>query len=385
MGDKAAVHVPAGAHVVQATGKYLIPGLWNMHAHLIDHGSAINAARYEDFIANGLTGVREMAQRFPKGADSLRVWQREIMAGDKVGPRIVGPSADVSQGNDIQIETPEDARRVIDSLKAAGDAFVKYHEDGGDRDIFFALVHEAKRVGLPLVGHKADVTEIELSDSGQRSLEHINEVRLPCWFAADSSPSATLPQECATMAEHFVRNGTWFAPTLVRFDPFNNFHSYTRGCRPDSLPASHPLLDAAVVAGTNWERFQVFVRALGRMHRAGIQMLAGSDGGTGVPILGCALHVELALMVDAGFTPLEALQTATLNAAKFFNATDSLGTVAPGKLADLDLLDANPLVDIHNTKKIRGVMVNGHYFDRAALDALTAQAKDSLDTPIRTP
>ena len=180
--------------------------------------------------------------------------------------------------------------------------------------------------------------------------------------------------ECASMAEHFIRNGTWFAPTLVRFDPFDNFTSYARGCRPDSLRADQPLDDGASnVGGVDVDGFMVYLHAVGKMHRAGIPLLPGSDGGAGVHIFGCSLAVELALFVEAGMTPLEALQSATINSAKFFHMTDSLGTIAPGKLADLDLLDGDPLADIHNTKKIRGVMVNGNYYDRAALDALVPQ------------
>src|SRR5215218_5289787 len=180
------------------------------------------------------------------------------------------------------------------------------------------------------------------------------------------------------MAEHFKRNGTWFVPTIVRFDPFNNFDSHRRGCRPDSLRADQPVdVDAPYVGEVDVQGFMRYVHSLGSMHKAGIPLLAGTAAGGGVPDFACALHVELALFVEAGLSPLEALQAATINPAKFFNATDSLGTVAAGKLADLVLLDANPLTDIHNTKKIHGVMVNGHYFDRGKLDSLVANLREA--------
>jgi len=365
------VQVPAGARVVDAQGKYLIPGLWNMHSHLIDQ-IHLTQSRYEDFIVNGVTGTREMAQRFPGGADSFRIWQPQIMAGTRIGPRIVGPSADLNQ---IPMESPADVARVMDSLKAAGMVFVKYH-GGAERDMYFAMTREARRVGLPLVGHSvSDVTETEQSDSGQKSLEHMNEVHTSCWF----DPDTTLAEACATMAAHFKKNGTWFVPTLVRFDPFDNYEGPSRGCRPDSLRANMPLdAGAQPVGGVDVDGFVGYLKALGKMHRAGIPLLPGSDGGAGpdgsnVDIFACAFHVELALFVEAGLTPLETLQSATLSPAKFFNMTDSLGTVAPGKLADLVLLNANPLADIHNAKKIYGVMVNGHYFDRAKLDSIQAK------------
>src|SRR5690606_805663 len=151
---------------------------WDMHVHIDAPGSddlalqdSLYRATYPRFIAHGVTGIREMAQRFPGGADSFRVWQRDVLAGQRVGPRAVGPSADVTYGNRLRVAGPADARRVIDSLHAAGDAFVKYHDDKGNPEIFFALAHEARRVGIPLVGHvSVDVSNVAASDSGMRSI-----------------------------------------------------------------------------------------------------------------------------------------------------------------------------------------------------------------------
>jgi hypothetical protein len=346
VGAAGKVSVPAGATIVSAAGKYLIPGLWDMHAHVDER-----TAWYPLFIAHGVTGVREMAQRFEHGTDSFRVWQREVMEGKRIGPRSYGPSADLTNANGITLTTPADARRVIDSLKAAGVLFLKYHDDNGDPGLFFAIAREAKRAGLPLVGHVSVFTsDVEAADSGLTSLEHAQEshqcwIGFPGWPEPPNSPFAK--KRCGPVAEAFIRNGTWLTPTLVVFYYQDEGHTQ----------------DA-----------QKFLQTI---HSLGVRnFLAGSDASQNGNILGVPLEPgfsllqEIVLMVGGGLTPLQALQSATLNPAKLMKATDSLGTVAPGKLADLVLLDANPVADIRNVLKVRAVVANGRYFDRPILDAM---------------
>ncbi len=370
VGDRRAVRLPINASIVRARGKYLIPGLWDMHVHIDLPGGddiavqdSLYRATYPRFIAYGVTGIREMAQRFPHGADSFRVWQRDVLAGHRVGPRAVGPSADVTFGNRIEIATPEDARRIVDSLKAAGDAFVKFHDDHlEDPALFFALARAARRVGLPLVGHVSMLAgNVAVADSGLRSIEHVEEHHecLRDWSTKDReqldsptltmSDSAAVSARCVPVAQAYIRNGTWLTPTL---------------------------------AAAHWIRRQVydaqqFVRLL---HRLGVRkFLVGTDYATTMGIIampprflpGASVIEEMTWLATAGgLTPLEVLQAATLNPAKFFDATDTLGAVAAGKLADLVLLDANPLTDITNVSRVWAVLANGRYFDRAALDRL---------------
>jgi imidazolonepropionase-like amidohydrolase len=124
------------------------------------------------------------------------------------------------------------------------------------------------------------------------------------------------------------------------------------------------------------ERYKQLV---GDMHRAGVEILAGTDTSLTNPVIpGVGLHEELALLVESGLTPLEALATATKNPARYFGAINQVGTIEPGKAADLVLLDANPLSDIHNTRKIRAVMMRGRYFSRADLDAMLDRAAGSV-------
>jgi imidazolonepropionase-like amidohydrolase len=372
MGNVSAVKLPQGAQVVDASGKYLVPGLWDMHQH-----SKGAKGVYSRLVANGVTGIREMSSAWPQGFDSLREQRREIANGTLVGPRIVATSYDFyspickregvrgavagliglmpadSNGcvalNSNTVRTPDEIRRMVNTLKAGGVDFVKAHAVS-DRNVYLAMLAQARRVGIPAVGHLGGgdgvaLTEGEASDSGLRSVEHINEMQ--CWQTEEDSgtplPDSLAKQRCADVAQRFIRNQTWLTPTLRMF--------YNR----------------ADTAGADYKR------AVGMLHRMGVPMLAGSDASDFG--LESALHQELGLLVEAGLTPWQALQTATWNPAKFFGATDSLGTVAPGKLADVVLLDADPLADITNTTTIRAVVANGRYFDRAALDALLATAQ----------
>ena len=237
-----------------------------------------------------------------------------------------------------------------------------------------------------------------MSDAGQRSVEHLDGLDFACSTRSDSlranllaRPSRELWQRtqvalvetwsgdaCAATIEAYRRNGTWQVPTLVVG------WSIVAGDSVLSDSTSMAIMPAATKAA--WRTFVNemsaderrkerldFAQALEAtrlLHRAGVPLLAGTDVGNPLLVPGYSLHRELQLLVQAGLTPLAALQTATVNPARFLNATDSLGTVAPGKLADLVLLDANPLGAIANTRRIRAVVVNGRLLDRPALDAM---------------
>lgn len=371
MGTAQAVPTPPDAQVIEAHGQYLIPGLWDMHAHLDDRARE----RYPRFIASGVTGLREMSQRFPHGADSFRVWQRRVAAGTLVGPRVFGPSADVVTGEtfdgSVGVNDPDEVPHVVDSLKAAGMIFLKMHDDFMPLDLYFALARAARRVSIPMVGHTPlKASDIDIADSGQRSIEHNNEVRCGHPSQGRNRPrDMTVAGGCAATAAAFIRNGTWFDPTIVTWTCVADYRR--------SDPATWSENDSA---SAYWHQDGVvLVQAL---RQAGFaQFLAGSDC-TQDEQMGVTMPEELRDLVEAGLSPLEALQAATLNPAKFFGATDSLGTVTAGKLADFVLLDADPLADIANTAAVRAVVANGRYFDRAALDGLLRDAQ--VKTP-RTP
>jgi len=389
MGRASNIKLPPAAHVVDARGKYLIPGLWDMHAHT-DRAPGI----YTLLVANGVTGIREMTSEWPEDFDLIRRQRGEIARGALLGPRIVATSHDfvgpmcggsfpvaaadtsilreaaallaANCSDSGAVRTPEEIRRFVDTLKAGGVDFVKAHTIS-DPKVYFAFLAEARRVGIPAVGHLGGafgraVTEIEASDSGLRSIEHLPEMgcwqkNWDSWVNGEASlPDSLMERQCAAVAKRLRHNGTWIVPTMYVL-----YHSNMLNMQLD---------------------FEAPIRALGALHRFGAPILAGSDAiidpGQEKQPLESALHEELALLVKAGLTPVEALRAATLNPAKFFGSTDSLGTVASGKLADLVLLDADPLADIANTRKIGAVVANGRYFDRAALDKLVAEAHANL-------
>jgi imidazolonepropionase-like amidohydrolase len=389
----------SGVHV-DGSGKFLIPGLWDMHVHMafgdwFPHGKEVTLPL---FIANGITGVRDMGGEL----DVLQQWRKEIAAGTLIGPRMVisGPMLDGPQPrfpSSIAIKTPEDGRRAVDDLKRRGADFIKL-QSLIPREAVFAIAEEARKQGISFVGHVPDsVRASEASNAGQKSFEHLIGIfegssPLEDEFLKGTKTQAEFlstydPKRAAMLFALLAKNHTWQCPTLVweRGGNLIDQNDFARDTRAKYAPAYWK--------DVTWKRFtqqivrefntddlatrQRFVEkeleVVNAMHHAGIPFLAGTDTPPGVYVFpGFSLHEELQRFVAAGFTPMEALQTATLNPAKFLGMEDRLGTIAKGKLADLVLLDANPLDDIRNTQKIAAVFVNGRYLSRADLDKMLA-------------
>lgn len=385
---------------VNGTGKFLIPGLWDMHVHIIfgDWFPRGKDVTLPLFIANGITGVRDMGSDL----EVLQQWRKEITAGTLIGPRIVmaGPMLDGPQPrfpSSIAIKTPDDGRRAVDDLKRRGVDFIKL-QSLIPRDAVFAIADEAKKQGIPFVGHVPDsVRASEMSNAGQKSFEHligIFEGASPLedeFLKGAKGPGKFLvtydADRAAKLFTLLARNQTWQCPTLVweRGGNLIELSDFEKDPRAKYVPAYWK--------DVTWKRFADQVRhefntddlstrrrfvekelqVVKAMREAGIPFLAGTDTPPGVYIFpGSSLHEELQRFVAAGFTPMEALQTATLNPAKFLGRENELGTIEKGKLADLVLLDANPLDDIRNTQKIAGVVANGRYFSRTDLDKMLA-------------
>jgi imidazolonepropionase-like amidohydrolase len=358
------------------------------------------------FIANGVTGVRDM------GSDLAPVvaWRKAIEAGTLVGPRIVtsGPMLDGPTPrfpSSVAIATPEDGRRAVRDLKRQGVDFIKL-QSFIPREAVFAIADEAKRQGLVFAGHVPDAVRArEASAAGQKSFEHL------IGIFEGTSPSedeflkgaktigkflATYdPARAAALFALLAKNRTWQCPTMV----------WERGgTLLDERDLAHdPLAKYAPSSWKNgaWRRFtddivrgytddlatrKRFVakelEVVGALHRAGAPFLAGTDTPPGVFVFpGFSLHDELELFVQAGFTPVEALQTATLNPAVYLGLAERLGTIEAGKVADLVLLDANPLDDIRNTRKVAAVVLRGRYLARADLDKLLGDAESAAASP----
>lgn len=391
---------PKGAIHINGTGKFLIPGLWDMHVHTVfgdwfPHGKEIALPL---FIANGVTGVRDMGGEL----DVLQQWRRDIAAGTLLGPRMViaGPMLDGPQPrfpSSVAITTPEDGRRAVDDLKHRGVDFIKL-QSLIPRDAVFAIADEARKQNIPFVGHVPDaIRASEASNAGQKSFEHligIFEGSSPLEDEFLKGPKTETkflatydPARAAALFALLANNHTWQCPTLVweRGGNLIDQTDFARDSRARFVPASWKdvtwkRFTDQILQALNTDDLPTRLRFVNKelevvktMHDAGIQFLAGTDTAPGVYIFpGFSLHEELQRFVAAGFTPLEALQTATLNPAEFLGMKDRLGTVETGKLADLVLLDANPLDDIRNTQKIAAVIVNGRYLSRADLDQLLA-------------
>jgi imidazolonepropionase-like amidohydrolase len=372
--------LPADAHVIDGSGKVLIPGLWDMHVHLAGQGDGTPAA----FIALGVTGVRDMGGNLAV----IQRWRRRIRNGTVLGPRIVapgpildGPQARGTSGRRAVTSAAEGVEAVRE-LKAEGVDFIKTHSLL-PRDAYFAIAGEAQRQGLAVAGHVPDAVRLdEAIAAGHRTIEHLVGVSLACSTretalrarlrddeqGLDRQPAdirayvdarlridgdatqSYSPARAATVFARLAQQQVWQCPTLVKW-------------RAD-------------------ERAWLFARKLAlvrAMHRAGVPFLAGTDLGAYRLRGGTSLHDELELLVQAGLTPMQALQTATRNPARVLGLEHELGTVEEGKLADLVLLEADPLRAIRNTRKIWAVVVNGRLVDRAALDSLApAAAEDGL-------
>jgi imidazolonepropionase-like amidohydrolase len=400
IGPGKSTKAPGHAASVNCRGLFLIPGLWDMHVHLV-FGEWFPGAKEISlplFIANGITGVRDMGSEL----DVVQRWRDEIEAGDLIGPHIYtsGPMLDGPKPrfpSSIAIATPEDARRAVADFKRRGADFIKL-QSLIPRDAVFAIADEAKKQEIPFEGHVPDsVRAGEMSEAGMKSFEHligIFEGSSPDeddFLKGNKTETRFLasydPVRAASLATILAKNQTWQCPTLVweRGGNLIDVTDFAKDQRAKYVPASWK--------SKTWKRFTDEItqgygsddlatrkkfldkelEVVGLLHKAGVPFLAGTDTPPGVYIFpGFSLHEELQRFVAAGFTPLEALQTATLNPARFLGVEDQLGTVEKGKLADLVLLSANPLDDIANTQKIAAVVVNGRYFSGKDLEKMLA-------------
>lgn len=427
---QAIIQIDRNVQVVNATGQYLVPGFWDMHVHLTLRPEPRLASEtlLPLLVAHGVVGVRDM------GSDWEQIQQlRKEIAGGKLagftllspGPFVDGPQP--ASASLVPVSNAAEARAAVRSLKARGVDFIKVQAKLS-RDSYFAVADEAKRQGIPFAGHVPESMNAgEVSDAGQRSLEHLSpalpgdagilfacsareaELRqeLAALNQAAEEPDAKLddlrarirelqqklldsyePAKANALLARLAKNRTWVVPTLIWSQSF-------RPLSPQDLGQDVPL--QYVPAGTRqrWEagrkRYvesvppesfaltqRVAERSLalaGALHRAGVPLLAGTDSFDGFDISGFSLHQELELLVRAGLKPAQALKAATLNPAKFLGRERDLGTVEKGKLANLVLLGANPMQNIRNTRNIRGVVLNGRFFDRVELDRMLAEVE----------
>lgn len=359
--------IPAGSEIIDASGKFLVPGLWDMHAHLgtddFDRNSHLKL-----FIVNGVTGIRIM-----DGEPEHHLWRREITAGTLDGPRMIIASAIIGQNPIAAIDARQEVRRA----KQSGPDFVKVH-DNLSRESYFAVIDEARRLNLRVEGHvPIAITAAEASTAGQKSIEHFT--------GLDDAKVDT--KKALALAALLRKNHTWLCPTLIMRLSYASLDDESKAHDP-RLSYVKPSwagrwlrmsAEAGKTAAIEWEGRRQLVQKekalVGLMQQAGVGILAGTDEVSPFVAPGFSLHDELLLLVESGLTTMQALQTATLNPARFLNKTTEFGTIERGRLADLILLDANPLLDIRNTQKINSVVVNGRLLDRQTLDRMLSEIK----------
>ena len=421
IGKTGKVRVPKNAQVIDASGKFLIPGLWDMHAHTLSNNS------YEwifpMLIAHGVTGVREIGNNMP--FEQINLFRREILEGSRLGPRHAATTGRILDGPQTTIPhvaavmtTPDEARQLVRTYKQQGADFIKPY-NLLSREVYLAIIDEAKRQKIPVAGHVPfSMSAAEVSELGQVSLEHV-QIGI---FVSCSRDEANLKREWQELiksgqrgaglmimakavatydeqkAQSFFallrRNGTSVCPTSIVSRPvelIGDESTLLSDSRMKYVPetsrrrwreAFQQRTNIVVTPAERKARSDLRLKIVAAMQRAGVSLLAGSDAPNPYTFPGFSLHEELELFVEAGLTPLEALRTATLNPAKFFGKEKELGTIEKGKLADLVLLEANPLANINNTRKINAVVLNGRFLDRAALDKVLADAEAAASKEI---
>ncbi|WP_244210902.1 amidohydrolase family protein [Amycolatopsis kentuckyensis] len=427
VGDRIAWVGPAGevprcgsARVIDGRGRHLVPGLWDMHAHGID---------YEDiwpplFLANGVTGIREM-----QGYDENRVTRDKIVRGELLGPRVVLASSILDGPVSLlgppvtKIGSVEEARAAVRTAVAQRSDFVKVYFYL-PRDVFAAIADECHRHGLPFAGHwPYRLRILDAARAGQRSFEH--NFGLPIATSShrdgflarlDATPfdpkaprdffnlareldrQAAQAYDPATAARHFAglaACGSRLSPTFAvnrvisrpadafAHDPRNKFvPREVLDFWADRLTLFTPVTPEQIAQQEVY--FEAQLRLVGEAHRAGVGLLGGTDCLNPYVFPGFSLHDELDFLVAAGLGPRQALQTVTRDAAAFLGRADTAGTITPGKVADLVLLDADPLADIRAVRRIDTVVTGGRVLDRAKLDRMLADAEAAANRPAGT-
>jgi len=429
VGRSAEVPLPRDATVVDLTGKFVIPGLADMHVHSEDMEQIYPPL----YVLNGVTTVREMS-----GYPFLGPWRDRADTGDLFGPRwsvasqIVDGNPSLWSGIPLphfEVKDAAEARQAVRQAKADGADFIKVYTRL-TRETFHAVLDEARRQHITVAGHCPDnVALTEAADAGLRSVEHV----MSSWYAT-SSREAEIRRAIASMVIEPGDYNGWFHKSLPQdwtaahsYDPRKADRVFARlvadDCRQVPTLTMHRVfgmpetadrtderlkyLPAATLEYWQWgmqmytdgrtpqesarERVLVEHRArfVGNLRRAGVPVMAGTEAGTPFCLPGFALHDELAELVGAGFTPMQALQAATVEPARFLGAQHTMGTVQPGRLADLVVLDADPLRDIRHTRRIHAVVTRGRLISadqrRTMLAAVEAAAQAFTPDPAATP
>jgi hypothetical protein len=404
--------VPGAAEVLDGAGMYLIPGLWDMHAH-VRHPLAPSLV-LPQFVAHGVTGVRDMNSECENPDEGvcigdLRDWQRQIEADSLVGPRLLALSSfPLNPPWDYEV-TEEQARGIVQELHRRGVDLVKTYYRLSP-EAFGWVVDEANRLGIAAGGHlPLQMTAADASEAGVRSVEHARDFLFDCFPGSATFRAGARSQDppvdvmramvdehdeaaCAEAFETFVRNDTWYVPTHVtrRMDAFADDSTFRNDPRAryiwsevwdqwqadaDRMVALDPSPEGRRVMRGFYE---TGLEITGRAHAAGVHVVLGTDAGDTYVFFGSGVHDELGELVKAGLSPADALAAATVRSAEFLGLEAEYGTVEAGRRADLVLLRRNPLEAIEHTREIEAVFFGGRYLRRADLDAMLSDVEAAV-------
>ncbi len=387
MGAADTVRVPDGAEVVPLDGKYVLPGLAEMHGHLAGPNTAMNERILTLNVAHGILTVRSML-----GHPAQLELRDRVAKGEVLGPRIYtsGPSA-----NGNSAKTAEQGAQMAREQKAAGYDLIKIHP-GVTLEAFNALATTAKEVGIDFAGHVPVAVGVHRAiESGYRSIDHLDgyaEAAVRDGVSLEGQPTGFFGSQIAQhlddskipdLVKKTKDAGVWVVPTetlmINFFDERSPKESVSRpemAWLPEDLARNWEEARASFQKGPqfatpeNRARLMAFRSALLKeMQAQGVGILLGADAPQVNNIPGLATHEELAAVVKAGLTPYQALVSGTRNVAVYFGTEAEDGTVATGKRANLLVVDANPLADIGNTLKRAGVVLEGQWHSKASLDA----------------
>ena len=386
LGPSKKIRIPKSVQAINGGGRFLIPGLADMHAHLNARGPD-GILKNEDYatlyLANGVTTVRNMW-----GDPAALAFKRSVEAGSAWGPQVFtsGPLTDgnppTRPGSRV-VETAAQATQAVEDDKRAGYDAIKVY-DALKPDVYEALMATAAKLGLPVWGHVPELVLVERAlELGQRSIEHVGGY-------LNALDRDTSPGKAAQLVAMTVKAGTWNCPTLVFYQgalPSDEIEKAVALRESSSLmpPAllriwsNNPQLRSLTAYQFSRIRLydqkrEAFVTAL---HKGGAKLLLGTDEPNTLVAPGFAIHQELANLVHVGMTPFEALRAGTSDAALFLNRGNDFGTVAVGRRADLILLDANPLENVTNVGRRVGVMARGKWMPESELKARLERLRKS--------
>ncbi len=412
------IESPPNCTIVNGKGKYLIPGLWDAHVH-VTFTPGLEQAMFPLFLGNGITSIRDTGGLI----NEVVPWKEKSIKEPNSSPRlfIAGPLLDghpnVYDGSpgrpeiSVGLSSEEEAIEMVDSLAAAGVDLIKSYEMLSPK-MFKTILATAEKHNLHVTGHvPLSIDVVEASDAGLRSMEHLRNLEMSCSSDFDSLLQArkqmlaqgkdylggTLrseihsaqrmhafktfdEQRASKVLAALKKNGTWQIPTTAlttgginrlyeNEDWKKTFEFLPETIRANWIEAANKAAEKQSseisVAHGKW-----VLKMVKKLKDSQIKVMAGTDTPIGFLTPGFSLHKELEMLVKGGMEPLEAIESATLLPAQYFKVQDSIGTIEKNMIADLVLLDANPLSDITNTRKIIAVVRNGSYYNRKALDSL---------------